>query len=181
VAPSIAELGKPNGERCQHLCGEAGASCSIYNRRPPVCVDFFCLWRASDRVLPDWLRPADCGFMLAFNNPTTWPSVVTVHPDPARPEAWRNPWAMTVFATLAEQWNCLVAVGGSPDTTDLFCPNGRRIILDELAPNARAMLARDDGWVGAPSEFFGPDRRPLVERLGEVDFKWDLPAPPWAR
>src|SRR5579872_2984244 len=67
TAPGIKELDKPPGVRCDKLCGAPGQSCSIYADRPKVCSEFYCLWRMSDRVLPDWLRPADCGFLLAFN------------------------------------------------------------------------------------------------------------------
>ena len=38
---SIAELNKPQGTPCQHLC-ESG--CSIYRDRPDVCQDYSCLW-----------------------------------------------------------------------------------------------------------------------------------------
>jgi hypothetical protein len=180
-APGIAELGKPPGEPCRHLAGEAGRSCSIYASRPKVCIDFHCLWRMTDRVLPDWLRPADCGFLLAFNRPDQWPAVVTVHVDPARPDAWFNPWAQTVFAELAEKWNCLVAIGQAPGTSHIFCPNGSRIVVADYDEAGRAILVRADGFIGAPASVFGPDRRPLIERLRETSFDWKLPPPPWAR
>jgi len=180
-APGIVELGKPPGQDCRHLAGAAGRSCSIYGTRPKVCVQFHCLWRITDRVLPAWLRPADCGFLLAFNRPDLFPSVVTVHPDPKRPDAWQNLWAQTVFAHLAEQWNCLVAVGQAPGTSHIFCPNGTRLTLADYSPEQRAVLARDDGFIGAPSYTFGPDRRPLLERLAETSFTWNLPPPPWVK
>jgi len=181
TAPSISELDKPPGEPCKHLCGEAGTSCSIYSSRPPVCRDFYCLWRMTDMILPSWLRPADCGFMLAFNRRDVWPGVVTAHLDPARPEAWRNEWAMTVFAALAERWNCLVAIGQSPGCVAIFCPNGTMIDLDAYKPEERAMLVGEDGWVGAPDYVFGPDRRPLNAQMLETAFDWTLPPPPWAK
>jgi hypothetical protein len=178
TAPGIKELHKPPGEPCRHLAGPAGRSCSVYASRPKVCIDFHCLWRVTERVLPEWLRPADCGFLLAFNRVDVWPAVVTVHPDPQRPDAWRNKWAMTVFATIAERWNCLVAIRQNPDTSDIFCPNGTRICLDGLPPEQRVLLVREDGTVGAPGSMFGPDRRPLIERLRDVQFVWRLPQPP---
>jgi uncharacterized protein len=178
TAPGIAELHKPPGERCAHLAGPAGRSCSIYASRPTVCIDFHCLWRTTDQILPDWLRPADCGFLLAFNNPSVWPSVVTVHVDPERPKAWENPWAQTVFATLAEQWNCLVAIGQAPGTSHIFCPNGTKITVANYAPAEQALIVKPDGFIGAPAWAFGPDRRPVVERIREVGFSWGLPPPP---
>ena len=180
-APGIKELAKPPGERCKHLREvEPGRSCSIYPSRPPVCVKFHCLWRITEQVLPVWLRPADCGFLIAFNRTDEWPGVVTVHPDPDRPNAWDNAWARTVFGTLAEQWNCLVAIRQNPDTTHIFCPNGKVIDLTACSPEDRAKLVRDDGTIGAPSYTFGPDRRPLIERLAGSWFDWSLPLPPWA-
>jgi hypothetical protein len=180
IAPGIKELRKPPGEPCSNLCGEPGRSCSIYPSRPKVCLDFYCLWRATETVLPDWLRPADCGFLLAFNRLDEWPGVVTVHPDPARPDGWNNPWGRTVFGELAEAWNCLVAIRQNPETTHVFCPNGSVIDLTTLAPEERAKLVREDGTLGAPSFVFGPDRRPLIERIGGSWFEWKLPPPPWA-
>jgi hypothetical protein len=174
TAPGIKEMNKPPGVPCAHLAGPPGASCGIYASRPKPCFIFHCLWRMSDMILPDYLHPARCGFMLAFNNPMEWPSVVTVHVDPARPDAWKTPWAQTVFATLAEQWNCLVAIGQVPLTSYLFCPNGTRLsVLDNPT-----LMKTDRGTVGAPSYVFGPDRRPLAERVFSVHFTWALPPPP---
>lgn len=181
TAPGISELNKPIGAPCPHLCGEAGRSCSIYSDRPPVCSEFYCLWRTTENVLPSWLRPADCGFMLSFNRLDQWPGVVTVHPDPARPEAWRNQWAMTVFAALAESWNCLVAVGQSPTTVAIFCPNGSMIDVMAYPPEERALIVGEDGWVGAPDFVFGPNRKPLGKQMLESVFEWTLPPPPWDR
>jgi hypothetical protein len=180
TAPGIKEMDKPPGEPCKNLCGEPGRSCSIYSKRPPVCVEFHCLWRLTEAILPSWLRPADCGFMLSFNRHDQWPGVITAHVDPARPDAWRNQWAMTVFAEIAGAWNCLVAVGQSPGCVAIFCPNGTKIELGDYTPEERAVLVGADGWVGAPDYVFGPDRRPLSERIPEAEFSWGLPLPPWA-
>jgi hypothetical protein len=130
----------------------------------------------ADHILPPWLQPAACGFMLAFNDAFKWPGVITVHVDPARPDAADNPWATTVFATLAEQWNCLVAVGQVPVTRVIYCPNGERLTV---ADNP-VLMKTDKGTVGAPGYVFGPDRRPIADRLREVEFQWSLPLPPWA-
>jgi hypothetical protein len=168
-------MGKPPGVRCKHLREvEPGKSCGVYASRPKVCVDFHCLWRMADHVLPEWLQPARCGFLLAFNNPLEFPSVVTVHVDPERPDAWSTPWAQTVFATLAEQWNCIVAIGQVPTTSHLFTPDGSRWTV---ADNPKLMMA-ETGKVGAPSWTFGPDRRPVAERVREVWFDWALAPPP---
>jgi hypothetical protein len=174
TAPGIRELGKPPGVPCQQLRGDPGASCGVYAHRPKVCIDFHCLWRMADFVLPEWLQPARCGFLLAFNNPQVWPTVVTVHVDPARPDAWRTPWAQTVFATLAERWNCLVAIGQVPLTTFIFCPDSSRIDVRDHP----ALMSVEKGTVAAPGFVFGPDRRPLMERFRETRFSWKLAPPP---
>lgn len=175
TAPGIKELAKPPGVRCAHLEGEPGASCAIYASRPRPCYSFHCLWRMADHILPDYLHPARCGFLLAFNTGLdVFPGVVTVHVDPARPEAWRTPWAQTVFATLAEQWNCIVAVGQVPVTTHLFAPDGSRFVVADHPD----LMSVERGTVGVPGYTFGPDRRPLTERMRETMFKWDLPPPP---
>src|SRR5262245_58853919 len=104
----------------------------------------------SDAIMPAWLHPAECGFLLAFNNPMEFPSVITVHVDPARPEAWRNPWAMTVFSVLAERFNCVVAIGQVPVTTHLFTPDGGW--WDVAA--SPVLMNEATGTVGAPSYVF---------------------------
>lgn len=47
-------LVKPANTWCQHCT--PGKGCGIYEQRPPVCVDFQCLWLAWEE-LPDDLRP----------------------------------------------------------------------------------------------------------------------------
>jgi hypothetical protein len=176
TAPGIKEFNKPPAVPCQHLrCGAEG-SCSIYAHRPKVCIDFYCLWRLTDRYLPDYMKPSLCGFMLAPNNPFAFPGVITVHVDPARPDAWRTPWAQTLFATLADTWNCIVAVGQVPITSHLFTPGG---VLISIADHP-SLMQEADGTVGAPSYLFGEDRRPLWQKMRETVFTWSLPPPPEA-
>ena len=134
----------------------------------------------TEAVLPDWLRPADCGFMLGFNRTDEWPGVITVHVDPERPDAWNNIWARTVFGEIAARWNCLIAIGQSPGTTHIFCPNFTVLDLASYEPEDRAKFSRDDGFIGAPEFVFGPDRRPLIEQMRGTAFNWRLPPPPWA-
>jgi uncharacterized cysteine cluster protein YcgN (CxxCxxCC family) len=169
VAPGITEFDKPPGVACDKLCGDAGRSCSIYASRPPVCRDFYCLWRITETILPDWMRPAECGFMLAANDLDRWPAVVTVHPDPKRPDAWRTLWHQTVFSHIAERWNCLVAIGQSPTTSYIFTPNKMRLTVAD-----HASLIRGDGFIGAPEWCFGSDRRPLREQMRETVFSWGI-------
>jgi uncharacterized cysteine cluster protein YcgN (CxxCxxCC family) len=172
TAPGIAEFDKPPGVPCDKLRGEPGRSCSIYADRPHVCRAFYCLWRATDTILPEWMRPAECGFLLSPNNLDQWPAVVTVHPDPQRPDAWHTPWHQTVFSHIAERWNCLVTIGQSPTTRYIFTPNGERFTVAD-----NPVLIGDDGFVGAPEWCFGPDRRPLREQIRETVFSWGIGPP----
>jgi uncharacterized cysteine cluster protein YcgN (CxxCxxCC family) len=172
TAPGIKEFHKPPGVPCDKLIGAAGRSCSIYADRPRVCREFFCIWRIDEKLLPEWMRPADCGFLLAVNDLDVWPGVVTVHPDPARPLAWQTLWHQTAFATIAERWNCLIAIGQSPGTSYIFTPDASRF---EVAKHPE--LVRNDGFVGAPDFCFGPDQRPLRQQMRETHFSWGI-APP---
>lgn len=172
-APGIADFDKPPGVPCKHLREvEPGRSCSIYASRPRTCREFHCLWRITETVLPDWMRPADCGFMISFNRVDVFPGVVTVHPDPARPKAWETLWHQSVFSHIAERWNCVVAIGQVPITTHLFLPNGTRV---SIAEHPELM---GETTVGAPEFVFGPDRRPLREQMRETVFEWGIKPPP---
>jgi hypothetical protein len=180
TAPGIKELSKPPATPCRYLDGSAGKSCTVYGERqqPRVCRRFYCLWRTFDHILPDWMAPKDCGFVLTVNDAFTFPTVVTVHPMPDRPEAWETPWHQTVFAELAVRWNCIVAVGQSPThTTHLFAPNGSKFALADLSPEAQKVIVPGDGTVGVPSYTFGPDRRPLAYRIWEMAFSWGIGPP----
>jgi hypothetical protein len=42
VAPDIAALGKPLGERCPHLT--ADNLCAVYENRPQICRDYAADW-----------------------------------------------------------------------------------------------------------------------------------------
>lgn len=169
VALPIREFDKPPGVACNKLCEDG---CSIYARRPRLCREFYCLWRMTEAWLPDWLEPKRCGFAISFNNLERFPAVVTVHPMPGV-DPLASLWNQTVFRTLAEQWNCMVAVGSTPWTTHVIAPSGAVITPEEFP----AMID-SAGGVGLPDIFFGPDKRPLGVRLAETRFDWMLPPPP---
>jgi hypothetical protein len=171
-APPIHEFKKPPGQPCDKLCGEPGRSCSIYEKRPQVCRQFQCLWRMTDRWLPEWAKPSEIGFLLSFNRLDQFPAVVTVHPDPARPDAWRSIWGQTIMTNLASHWNCVVAIGTAPWTTHIVCPDGSFIDVAEMPG-----CVKPDGSVGAPTFTFGPDTRPLADQVRESAFAWNLTPP----
>jgi hypothetical protein len=56
------DLQKPAHVLCPH-CVSGG--CGIYENRPNVCRDWFCLWRRIE-ALPDEMRPDKCGVVLSI-------------------------------------------------------------------------------------------------------------------
>lgn len=168
VAMPIKEMDKPPGVACDKLCD---AGCSIYDQRPKVCREFYCLWRMSTKLLPEWLDPKTCGFALTFNDTERWPGVITVHPMPGV-DPLANPWSRTVFGAIARHWNCMVAVGSAPWTTHVITPTNQ-LVTPETFPDMVSM-----GSVGVPDFMFGPIKRPLVEMIRDVRLDWKLPPPP---
>lgn len=168
VALPIREFDKAPDAPCDKLCD---GGCSIYPRRPKVCREFYCLWRMTEAWLPDWLEPSRCGFAISFNDLERWPAVVTVHPMPGV-DPLASVWNQTVFTTMAEQWNCMVAIRSAPWTTHVITPTG-----SVLTPQTFPDLVQGRG-VGIPDFLFGPDQRPLGVRLAETRFDWNLPPPP---
>ena len=58
---AIADLNKPARSLCQHWKTPGG--CSIYDTRPQVCRDYYCVW-LQNATLDDWWRPDRSGFIL---------------------------------------------------------------------------------------------------------------------
>lgn len=53
-------LRKSNGISCPHECG---SGCSVYDKRPQPCRDWYCAWRLSDTLDDRW-RPDRCGILV---------------------------------------------------------------------------------------------------------------------
>jgi hypothetical protein len=168
TAVGVHEINKAAGEACQYLAGEPGRSCSRYPLHPLSCRQFFCVWRSSDHVLPPGARPADAGWVMSINDPTTFPMVVTVHPDPARPDAWRTAKNVRLFLALADAWNCMIAVGQGKLAQMIYGPMGH-VVDKATSPDA---FFEDGSFVGLPGFCFHPDRRPPVLRVAEVRFNF---------
>lgn len=58
VSIDAPEMTKHDGVLCRHY----SAGCTIYDKRPGLCRDFFCGWRHFP--LSDQWRPDRCGFLL---------------------------------------------------------------------------------------------------------------------
>lgn len=161
TAVGVRELGKPPAVACDHLCGDPGASCGIYERRPRTCREFYCLWRVL-REVPEDFRPADSGFVIALNDAKAHPMVVTVHPDPARPDAWDTLRARKLFHAIADQWNCIVAIGQGTLAHTIFGPQGY-VFTKEGAPE----LFQGE-TVGAPDFIFRGGLQPTFPAVAST-------------
>ena len=56
------ELRKEQGVPCRHL---ASGGCGIYQTRPTICREWFCVWRFLPE-LPEAARPDRCGVMFTY-------------------------------------------------------------------------------------------------------------------
>ena len=81
---AVEELAKPPGRQCPHSLGSKG--CAIYDLRPASCRRFYCEWRLSKALGPEW-RPDRARFALMV----TATGHLAVCVDPAFPAAWRRP------------------------------------------------------------------------------------------
>ncbi len=80
----VDEIRKPQNTRCPN-CDVAGG-CRIYASRPGECRDFFCGYLTLPMVDEAWF-PARCKMVVY---PAAEGNRLTVHVDPARPDAWRQ-------------------------------------------------------------------------------------------
>jgi uncharacterized cysteine cluster protein YcgN (CxxCxxCC family) len=158
TAVGVRELDKPPAVACKHLCGEAGASCGIYDRRPRSCREFYCLWRVLSEGVPAEFRPADCGFVLSVNDVHAHPVVITAHPDPARPNAWDTLPARRLFHDMADRGNCLVVVGQGALAHTIFGPQGY-VFTKDAAPE---LFINGGEQVGAPDFIFRKSDKPVA-------------------
>jgi len=162
TALAVPAVGKPDGVRCQHLCGEPGKSCSIYKDRPEACYDFICLWRGSDHHMPPEAKPSVAGFVAALGELDKFPPVLRIHPDPARPTAWQA--HIPLFKKLAARFNCIVAVGQGKRATNTISPKGN-VYSAAVFP----AIFKDGGLqAGVPAEDFLPNRRSWMQMSMEL-------------
>ncbi|HEV7317701.1 MAG TPA: hypothetical protein VGO04_03710 [Ensifer sp.] len=80
--PDIDALDKPANAWCRHCT--KGQGCRIYDDRPQLCRDFFCLWR-TDETFGDVWEPARAHMMIYRQGPQ-----ITVLVDPDMPDIWRQ-------------------------------------------------------------------------------------------
>lgn len=80
----IPALAKPQGHDCPHC--DIGRGCTIYQRRPAVCADFYCSFLLSPALGEEW-KPTTSHFVLGYMADA---DVVLIYADPDHPAAWRQ-------------------------------------------------------------------------------------------
>jgi hypothetical protein len=164
TAVGVEALKKPPGVACKHLTSlmPVGHNCLIYGGRPGGCEAFRCLWLGADTAFGDDYFPASCGFVMAFNNVFQWPFVITVHPDPKRPEAWNRQPFLDDFASLAWDLNCMVAIGQGETATHVISPKGWLYAKTDFP---KFFLGGGES-VGVPDFDFREGVRPTLAEIG---------------
>ncbi len=101
---SIEALAKPAGVWCKHC--KVGGGCGYYEQRPAACRVFHCDYLLQPFFTPEW-KPAKSRLVIASDGVQ---NRVTVHVDPARPDAWRRApyygalkdWSQRALATQGQ-------------------------------------------------------------------------------
>jgi hypothetical protein len=82
----VPEVNKPKTGWCQH-CRPGQGGCSIYEKRPPVCRRYACLWL--DGTMPDYWQPDQSKIVLDLELSRERGILrVVVHPDYS--DRWRE-------------------------------------------------------------------------------------------
>jgi hypothetical protein len=79
----VPELNKPADVMCSYAA--AGKGCTIHERRPGFCHQYFCGWRLDPNIDALW-KPEISGFLLSIN---LYYGALMVMVDPERPLAWK--------------------------------------------------------------------------------------------
>jgi hypothetical protein len=97
---------KPRGIWCKHC--KPGRGCGIWETRPQMCADFYCLWLRDARLGPEW-KPDTAKFVMVWANEL----VLNITTDPQNPLAYRRE---PFFANLR-------------DTAEKFLKTGQNIVI----------------------------------------------------
>jgi hypothetical protein len=81
----IAELEKPRATWCTHC--DVTAGCKIHGAHPAECRDFYCGYLTNAALDERW-APTRSKMVLAYDE--VHAPRLSVHVDPARPDAWRK-------------------------------------------------------------------------------------------
>jgi len=110
----VAELGKPDGVRCEHQV-EGVKGCSIYARRPKGCASWNCVWRAGGFDGVD--RPDRVGVVMDVTGESE------IYPD------GQALVAREAFPGGFEKAGAFLAVQARKTVVILVLPNGMRRLI----------------------------------------------------
>lgn len=133
---AIPAVGTKAGEWCKHC--DIGKGCKVYADRPPVCVEFACMWLQSQRhaPLPIELRPDKS--KVVFNMSTN-PKIVTATTMPGAPDAWQKPAVMKLIKGL-NAIGLAVTIGPPAALKQLLLgPDGSREVVEMTEPDENGM------------------------------------------
>jgi Fe-S-cluster containining protein len=75
TAMHVAALDKPAGTPCEHQGKAAGGGCGVYDHRPSVCRNWYCMWvRDNGKVFADDERPDKLGVFFTAGRKQSTPS-----------------------------------------------------------------------------------------------------------
>jgi hypothetical protein len=141
----VREISKPEGKWCVH-CAPGRERCTIHEHRPDECRAFYCGWLTLNSLGEEW-RPTKAKMVLSAE---VNGNKMTVHVDPAFPNAWREePYYSTLkkLAHDAADTNGQVLVHLKKRVT-VVLPD-KDVDLGELSPGDRIT-------VGAKETSSGP-------------------------
>jgi hypothetical protein len=126
---------KKAGDWCGHCA--IGKGCKIYEKRPPTCVEFSCLWllsqtRGPKEKLPESLRPDRCKVVFS---PSTNDRIMAATTMPGAPTAWQRPDVMSLINAMVNGGMAVVA--GAPAST-------RRTMIDRDGMHEVLLTEPDD-------------------------------------
>lgn len=99
-ALKIEELSKPEGELCKHC--EKGKGCTVYQSRPDVCKQWFCMWRWFPFAKN--VRPDKSGILLSYEkHPATKKQVIVVRDVSKRGNAFDKPGFDQIMQSMVLQ------------------------------------------------------------------------------
>lgn len=123
--PSVPELKKPVNIWCS-FCS-IGKGCEVYERRPPTCREYVCLWLTDG--LGENLRPDKCKVIF---EPFT-AGIYLALCDTSRPDAWKAPTVRKAIMEILKTGKAVVA------KKNVFLPKDRKSkdVLAEFQQKAR--------------------------------------------
>lgn len=113
----VAVLHKAANTQCLHCV--RGTGCSIWENRPAVCRQYFCLWAVSNK-LPENLRPDKCGVVF---EPLRDRPIMLALTSPERPDAWRGAHTMHLIEMLLQSGTAVIATDGTDK--NVLLPEGQ--------------------------------------------------------